>query len=514
MAPVLVHLPNGQSLTVTPVFSGFFFKSNELSTHHTVFPPGWTIILQSEDDGEAAVDPDHLDITKHHSIISIDGLAQPKKPPHRFRQPTLHGDSLYISSISQPSTTEFRPASSPTRQIAMMLWATLYWYFHQPEPPMFHLTEASLLTPDAGKPRADWRVYVRQEGIFRGRNVLQKLERMGLICSEDSSVGLDSNDSYADAWKEMFVSRRTFWQLDPRIFLFTLTPIGHSPLPGGSPYTSRPPSPSPGDSQASAGRTSPKPDSLPHNITDVIGSGLWSPATTGPGPFQSSSHLPTYFPPAPLQYTFSGNVRHPIRPRPPRQGEIFYSRYIPSFGQYLSFRVLSLSPKPLPHHGPTSLVPALPTPPHLPPTASLSDPLVSSASILNLNGLSDTELLHRWMNDPRVSTFWGMSGPIAVQRQFLEAALSAKHSFPAFGCWDGQPFGYFEIYWVKEDQLGRYLDNGGELWDRGFHALVGEQEFRGPDRVIAWLSALTHYCWLADMRTNNVFLEPRIDNKK
>ena len=49
MAPSILYLPNGQSLTVTPVFGGLFFKSNDLSLHNSVFPAGWTIVIHSED---------------------------------------------------------------------------------------------------------------------------------------------------------------------------------------------------------------------------------------------------------------------------------------------------------------------------------------------------------------------------------------------------------------------------------------------------------------------------------
>ena len=124
----------------------------------------------------------------------------------------------------------------------------------------------------------------------------------------------------------------------------------------------------------------------------------------------------------------------------------------------------------------------------------------------------DTDLLHTWMNNPRVSAAWGVSGPVSTQEAFLETSLSNKHSFPVIGCWDGRPFGYFELYWAKEDQVGKYVDVGD--WDRGFHVLVGEQEFRGKERVKVWLSALVHYCWLADLRTQRVLLEPRVDNEK
>jgi hypothetical protein len=101
-----------------------------------------------------------------------------------------------------------------------------------------------------------------------------------------------------------------------------------------------------------------------------------------------------------------------------------------------------------------------------------------------------------------------------TQQKFLEDSLSNRHSFPAFGCWDGRPFGYFEIYWVKEDKLGRLLGGDVGNYARGLHVLVGEKEFRGPHRVRIWLDALVHYCWIADNRTETVVLEPRVDNEK
>ena len=126
--------------------------------------------------------------------------------------------------------------------------------------------------------------------------------------------------------------------------------------------------------------------------------------------------------------------------------------------------------------------------------------------------MSDPEYLHKWMNEPRVSYFWGESGPQSRQEEFLKRALKSRHSFPVIGCWDGKPFGYFEIYWTKEDTLGKYVSVGD--YDRGFHCLVGEQEYRGEHRVRVWLSALVHWCWLSDMRTQCVMLEPRVDNHK
>ena len=499
MAPSLVHLPNGQTLTVTPAFGGFSFKANDLNTHHSIFPPGWTVILNSED-----YDEDHQQTQQ-----SGQDLSKPEEPAehskhhhvHRFRKPTLQNDHLYLSSISNPSSNEFRPASSPTRQIAMMLWATLWWYFHQEQPDPRITTKASSKTANAGKPKGDWRININREGIFKGKHLLPKLERMGLVSCEDSSVGVDADERGGEGWQHMFVSRRSFWQLDARLYLFTLSPVsGSSPFPAGSPYPSRPSSPT---------RDSNFGPSRPDSQIETLSQGLWAPQS--PGQFHSASHLPTYFPPPPPQYTFTNDVRHPIRPKPPRQGETFYTRYIPSVGQYLSFRVASLSPiQQIPK--PTS--PAVPTIAAfrnlkgLPPDSGASTPGVTSPDEL------DVDILHRWMNDPRVDYSWGESGPRTHQEEFLRIGLKSKHSMPVIGCWDGKPFGYFEIYWVKEDRLAKYL--GGEVddWDRGIHCLVGEQEFRGAHRVNVWLSSLVHYCWLADLRTRCVMLEPRVDNEK
>lgn len=494
MAPSFVHLPNGQVLTVSPVFGGLFFKANDLTTQHSIFPAGWTIILNSEED------EDQYDVPKkgHLSEISAPFGEQahaPKHHVHRYRTPTLRNDGLFISSISNPSNSDFKPATSPTRQIAMMLWATLSWYFHQPAPDERITNSTTSKIPASGRPKGEWRIKVKREGIFKGKNLLPKLERMGLVASEDSCVGADLDDKRGEGWTEMFVSQRSFWQLDPRIFLFTLPPNPlHSPFPG-SPYPSRPSSPNQG------GTASPRPDKQ----ADATSQGLGS--SNSPGPFASGSHLPTYYAPSPAQYTYTNGIRHPIRPKPPRQGETCYTRYIPSVGQYLSFRIPSLSCKPPAHQGPVSSS----TPNSLPPSSGV----YSGSTFTDLNtNPCDTDILHKWMNDPRVAAAWGVSGSKSTQEAFLKSSLSNRHSMPVIGCWDGKPFGYFEIYWVKEDNLAKYIGREVDDFDRGIHALVGEQEFRGEHRVRVWLSALVHFCWLADNRTNCVMLEPRIDNER
>lgn len=531
MAPTSTtcHLPNGQNLTVTPVFGGLYFKSIDQAAHHGhSFPPGWTVVLNSEDDEEDEDDSPtrsnddlgsysrpSLEARHNSAPNSRSGTPKPqinaprtRHMVHRYQRPTLQNDHLFISSISQPNSGEFKPVTSPSRQIAMMLWATLWWYFHQPEPDATLHTKASEHTQESGKPKGEWRININREGVFKSKVVLPKLERMCLIASEESLVGSEESEKSGEHWKKMFVSRKAFWQLDARMYLFTMAPTAGSPYPGATPVHSRPGSPERNE----------------RNSREVGGAGVHTPVALGQpaftppqghygkpshpsNPFQSSSHLPTYFPPPPTQFVTTNGCIHPLRPKPPRPGETFYTRYVPSLGQYLSFRAANSSQNPHVHNGPVS------SSPHLGALKDRhSDSIVQTMQNLHIHAC-DCELLNKWMNEPRVSEYWGTSGPQPVQDAFLRNALKSRHSFPVIGCWDGKPFGYFEIYWVKEDQLGKYAINVGN-YDRGLHVLVGEEEFRGPHRVKVWLSALVHYCWLADARTEVVMMEPRVDNLK
>ena len=344
--------------------------------------------------------------------------------------------------------------------------------------------------PTEGMPKIPWRVNIKQQGILKPPTTFPKLERMGLIATEESCVGSTHDSKTGKGWKKMFVSQCTFWQIDARIFLFTLSPAHFSPYPGGTPFPSRP------VSQVGTPAISPKDEKQ----------AIWG--GNAPGPFASNSHLPTYYPPPPPQYTFTGPIRHPIRPKPPAQGATFYQRYIPSVDSYISFRTASLSDQPPAYSGPSSNSST-----YVPPKSGISPAALAMTAITTTP--SDLDLLVDWMNQPRVSAMWGCQGPKEKQEEFLKARLDDKHSFPIIGTWNGKPFGYFEIYWVKEDKLGRYV-TGRESshYDRGIHALVGEQSLRGAHRAKIWISALVHYCWLADFRTQRVLLEPRVDNEK
>ena len=65
----------------------------------------------------------------------------------------------------------------------------------------------------------------------------------------------------------------------------------------------------------------------------------------------------------------------------------------------------------------------------------------------------DGERFTRWMNNPRVNAFWEMAGPQAEQENYLRRQLDSTYRYPVIGCFDDQPFGYFELYWAAEDRI-------------------------------------------------------------
>lgn len=80
------------------------------------------------------------------------------------------------------------------------------------------------------------------------------------------------------------------------------------------------------------------------------------------------------------------------------------------------------------------------------------------------------------------------------------------------GEWDGEPWGYVEIYYSKQSNLKDFYNAGQH--DRGFHALVGEERFRGAHRVRSWMGSVVHMMFLLDPNTKQCVSEPRLSNTK
>lgn len=176
-----------------------------------------------------------------------------------------------------------------------------------------------------------------------------------------------------------------------------------------------------------------------------------------------ASPLPYAFPPS---YVINQGRRHPLRP--PKPVGTVYQRHIPWLDRTLSFRAVNIE--------------------------------------------HDLGRFSRWMNDPAVAHAWREEGDIIKHRTYLEGVAADPHAIGLIGCLDDEAFGYFEVYWAKEDRIAPFYDT--DDFDRGWHVLIGELHFRGKPFVTAWLPSISHYLFLDDCRTQRVVIEPRSDNHK
>ncbi|WP_288376057.1 GNAT family N-acetyltransferase [uncultured Pseudomonas sp.] len=168
----------------------------------------------------------------------------------------------------------------------------------------------------------------------------------------------------------------------------------------------------------------------------------------------------------PQQMQISNGKRHPRRAPKPR-GEV-YRRFDARLGAWVSLRTLEVE--------------------------------------------QDLARFNRWQNEPRVAHFWQEQGSLEQHREYLSKLEADPHTLTLIGCFDDEPFAYFEAYWAKEDRIAPFYP--ADDYDRGIHMLVGEQAHRGPHKVASWMSALVHYLFLDDPRTQQVVAEPRADNGK
>ncbi|KAL4936332.1 hypothetical protein BDV06DRAFT_233528 [Aspergillus oleicola] len=430
------HLPNGIQVGVSPVFGGFKFQTKSHEQYDS-FPPDWTVCLSTRESNSD------------------------EKGSRPFTSPSLENDIMYLSSLSMPSCKDLKPSSAPTRLVAMVLWVTFFWYFQESEPTSSEAPEDN----EKGRTPRRWLLHIQSRGLLSRKDQMIKLERLGMVASKDTSVG--PKCGLKDE-PEMFITQKVFWQLDPRIYLFSLSPVIPNP-----------------------GQVYPQPS----GSMDSLGIGF----PFGAGPTTSGTFLPPYYPPQSLQYVYTGDVRHPMRPKAYKQGEVFYVRWIPSDAEYLTFRVpiLPSDGAPQRRHAPGKLSDAEPGP----------------DLCLDSEEANDLKLVYDWVQKRPEDTALPRRKSIAEQSNFLKDRMCSQNSFPVLVCWNSTPTGYFEIFWVLEDALGCSL-NSADDFDRGVRCFIGDDKFLEPKQLKRCMSSLAHHCWLFDQRTNRVMFECRADNSE
>lgn len=120
--------------------------------------------------------------------------------------------------------------------------------------------------------------------------------------------------------------------------------------------------------------------------------------------------------------------------------------------------------------------------------------------------MNDLPRLHRWLNDPLVDRFWRETGSLEQHRAYLQRQLDDPHTIPIIGQLDGVPFGYFEVYWAAESLIGPCYQ--ADPFDRGWHVLIGEPDYRGRPFLTVWLPSLMHFIFLDEPRTKRIVGEP------
>ena len=206
-------------------------------------------------------------------------------------------------------------------------------------------------------------------------------------------------------------------------------------------------------------------------------------------PIPSTAHsilTPSMFPRF-TSFTRGQNVctTHPLRPPKPAPGSQLYARWIFALDSLLTF------------------------------------------THINAEDPRHFEAYCRWQNSDRVNVGWRERGDEEHHRKYLRERLADKHIMGFIVEWDGEPAGYGEIAWVKEDHLNTFVGGLGD-WDQGTHLLIGEEKFRGRQRckfpfhellefplmvltVTAIMTSMKHLAFLRDPRTQVVVGEPRAD---
>lgn len=124
----------------------------------------------------------------------------------------------------------------------------------------------------------------------------------------------------------------------------------------------------------------------------------------------------------------------------------------------------------------------------------------------------DLDLFHLWHNKPRVADLWELAKPKSELQEYLRRSERDPHQISIILEFNGVPAGYFEMYWAAEDRIAPYCD--ATAFDRGFHFLIGEDDFLGLDRTRSVVESVCHYLFLDELRTRRIVAEPRADNRR
>ncbi len=132
-------------------------------------------------------------------------------------------------------------------------------------------------------------------------------------------------------------------------------------------------------------------------------------------------------------------------------------------------------------------------------------------SLRKLDLEKDLDIFHHWHNKEFVSEFWELNRSKEELREYIEGLYESHFQLPVIVELEDRPIGYFEIYRAFDDRIAPYAEP--KVYDRGVHILIGEEKILRTRHVFDALALLTEFCFKDDEKTENLWAEPRSDNK-
>lgn len=132
-------------------------------------------------------------------------------------------------------------------------------------------------------------------------------------------------------------------------------------------------------------------------------------------------------------------------------------------------------------------------------------------SLRKLELARDLDIFHEWHNKEFVSEFWELNKSKEELENYIQKLYDSHYQLPVIVELDGSPIGYFEIYRAFDDRIAPYAEP--KVYDRGVHILIGEERVLRTRHVFDSLALLTEFCFKDDELTENLWAEPRADNR-
>ncbi len=121
------------------------------------------------------------------------------------------------------------------------------------------------------------------------------------------------------------------------------------------------------------------------------------------------------------------------------------------------------------------------------------------------------EIFHKWHNQDYVSNFWEMNFSIEKLQKHIEDIYKNPYHEAVILNIDNQPVGYYEVYWATEDRIAPFCSP--KEFDRGIHLLIGEKKYLKTTLAYESIFHISKFLFEFDDRTQNIWGEPRADNK-